>query len=220
MHWVDRGPEPTELAAIRNRYTPRWVQYYCQGVGNKPTDSHWLRFLDDLKRVFRGLCAYCEETTKGEVEHFRPKSKCPDLVYTWSNWLLACHECNHAKLDTWPAEGYVNPCAASKSERPECHFVFDTQTGLISPHEALDTRRRQIAQETINALGLNDFHHLRNRAQWLLLFSTAMPEDPNALTTCTTRLLVYFASREMPFSSLVRTWLFEHGFPMERLGLD
>ena len=217
MHWVDRGPEPPGLAAIRSRCTPRWVQYYCQSVGNKPTDSHWLRFLDDLKCVFRGHCAYCEETTKGEVDHFRPKSKYPDLVYTWSNWLLACHECNHAKLDTWPAAGYVDPCAISKSERPECHFVIDTQTGLISPHEALGSRRRRMAQETINAVRLNDPHHLKNRVEWLLLFSMAMPEDPNALTTCTTKRLVHFASREIPFSSIVRTWLFEQCFPMESL---
>ena len=215
MHWVDRGPEPPELAAIRNRYTPRWVQFYCQNVGNRPTDSYWLRFHDHLSCAFRGLCAYCEETTKGEVEHFRPKSKFPALVYSWSNWLLACHECNHVKLSNWPVAGYVDPCATPKSERPECHFVFDTQTGLISPHGSLSSRRRHMAQETIKALRLNDSHHLKKRVEWLLLFSRAMPEDPNALTTCTTKSLVHFASREMPFSSLVRTWLFENGFPVK-----
>ena len=219
MHWVDRGPEPLGLATIRSRYTPRWVQYYCQSVGNKPTDSYWLRFFDDLKYAFRSLCAYCEETTKGEVDHLRPKSKFPNLVYTWSNWLLACHECNHAKLNTWPSLGYVDPCATSPSERPESYFVFDTQTGFISPHESLDACRRHMAQETIKALRLNDLHHLRSRVQWLLLFSMAMPKDPNALTTCTTERLVHFSSREMQFSSLVRAWLLERGFPVENLEL-
>ena len=217
MHWVDRGPEPPALATIQSDYTPRWIQYYCQGVGDKPTDSHWLRFHDDLNCVFRGLCAYCEEATKGEVDHFQPKSKFPRLVYSWSNWLLACHECNHAKLNTWPSVGFVDPCATAKSERPDCHFSFDTQTGLISPHESLSGLRRHRAQETIEALGLNDPHHLKKRVEWLLLFSKAMPEDPNALTPCDKNILFRFASRQMQFSSMVRAWLVERGFPMESL---
>ena len=220
MHWVDRGLEPPELATIRSRHTARWIQYYAQGVGSKPKDSHWLRFRSHLERVFLCLCAYCEETTKGEVDHFRPKSKFPALVYCWANWLLACHECNHAKLDTWPAVGYVDPCATSKSEPPECLFLFDTQTGLMSPHESLSSRRRQMAQETIQALRLNDSHHLKKRLEWLLLFSKAMPEDPDALTTSTAKALAHFASREKPFSSIVRAWLSEHDFPVESLGLD
>ena len=212
--------EPLGLATIQSRYTTRWVQYYCQGVGDKPTDSHWVRFHDDLNCAFRGLCAYCEETTKGEVDHFRPKSKFPTLVYSWSNWLLACHECNHTKLNAWPNAGYVDPCATSNSERPECHFNFDTRTGLISPKECLSSRRRHVAQETIKALRLNDVHHLKKRVQWLLLFSSAMPEDPRALTTCTTKTLVHFASRGMQLSSIVRAWLAEYGFPPESLEFD
>ena len=219
MHWVDRGPEPSELKTIRNSYTPRWVQHYCQNIGSRPTDSYWLRFHDHLSRAFRDLCAYCEDTTKGEVDHFRPKSKFPTLVYSWSNWLLACHECNHAKLNDWPDAGFVDPCATSKSDRPECHFVFDTHTGLISPNESLNPRRWCMAQETIKALRLNDSHHLKKRVQWLLMFSMAVPDDPNALTTCTKRRLIHFASRKMPFSSLVRTWLIEKGFPINTLGL-
>ena len=220
MHWVYRGAEPLGLAAIQSRYTTRWVQYYCQNVGNKPTDSHWLDFRADLSCAFHGLCAYCEEITKGEVDHFRPKSKFPALVYSWPNWLLACHECNHAKLNKWPAAGYVDPCATSKLERPECHFVFDTQTGLISPHESLSSHRRHLANGTIRALRLNDSHHLKKRILWLLLFSSGMPEDPKALTANTAKRLVHFASREMQFSSIVRAWLFEHGFPVEGLALD
>ena len=215
MHWVDRGPEPPGLATIRSLHTVRWIQYYTQGVGSKPKDFHWRHFHSDLENVFLGLCAYCEEITKGEVDHFRPKSKFPALVYSWCNWLFVCHECNQAKLNTWSAGGYVDPCTTSTSERPERHFAFDIQTGLISPHASLSSRRRHMARETIEALRLNDSHHLKKRAEWLLLFSRAMPEDPNASTTCTTKSLVHFASREMPFSSLVRTWLFENGFPVK-----
>ena len=53
MHWVDRGPEPAGLEAVRTRYTPRWVDYF-QGKGSKPSDSHWRDFRGDLCRAFSG----------------------------------------------------------------------------------------------------------------------------------------------------------------------
>ena len=215
MHWVDRGPEPEGLVEIQVSHTPRWVRYYVEGVGNRPTDSYWRCFHDDLERVFASLCAYCEEIAKGEVEHFRPKSKFPDLVYSWSNWLFACHECNQAKSNTWPSTGYVNPCATSLPDRPERHFVFDTQTGLILPNRSLNPCRRKKAHRTINDLGLNDAHHLKRRVEWLKLFSSVMPDDPKGLTAQHVADLTHYASREVHLSSLVRAWLSENGYPME-----
>ena len=206
------------MAKTRGRYTPRWLQFYNKGVGGKPGDSYWRRYHDDLERVFQGLCAYCEESTRGEVEHFRPKSQFPDLVYCWSNWLFSCYECNRAKGSKWPAGGYVDPCAVYISDRPEHHFQFDTLTGFIRPHGSLSPSIREKAQRTIDDLGLNDFHHLKSRVERLLLFSARMPEAPNDLDTCTRDILVYFVSRKAQLSSLVRTWLTEHGFPLDELG--
>ncbi len=217
MHWVDRGLEPAELAQIRGRYTPKWIQYYSKGVGDKPSDSYWRRYHDDLEYVFHGLCAYCEESTRGEVEHFRPKSQFPDLVYCWSNWLFSCNACNNAKGSQWPAGGYVDPCAVVISDRPERHFTFDTLTGFICPKGSLSPSVREKAQRTIDDLGLNDLHHLKNRIERLLMFSANMPEDPNSLDTSTRDILVYFVSRKTQLSSLVRTWLTENGFPLDGL---
>ena len=138
MHWVDRGPEPQELKAIRSRYTARWVKYYGDGDGSKPGDFLWRRFHVQLRGVFLGLCAYCEECCRGEVEHFRRKSRFPKLVYQWSNWLFVCHDCNHMKGEKWPQGGYVNPCARSQSAWPETFFDFDTLTGEILQRRASD----------------------------------------------------------------------------------
>lgn len=217
MHWVDRGPEPEGLAQIRHRYTSRWIQYYAHGVGSKPTASHWRRFISYLKCAFNGLCAFCEETTRGEVDHFRPKSQFPDLVYCWTNWLFSCHECNHAKGSSWPTGGYVDPCAISIADRPERHFAFDTINGFIRPDRSLSPLIRAKAQRMINDLGLNDSYHLKKRVEWLLMFSASMPDDPNSLDTSERVTLVHFASRKTQLSSLVRTWLSEHGYPLEEL---
>ena len=119
MHWIERPPEPSNLEPIRALYTGAWVRYHRQGIGLKPNDTRWRLFVGDLQRAFGDVCAYCEETCKPEVEHFRPISHFPWLVYSWSNWLLACHDCNHSKRSRWPNTGYVNPCAELLMGRPE-----------------------------------------------------------------------------------------------------
>ena len=212
MHRVNHGREPRDLKRIRTTYTPRWVQYYSMGVGKKPTDSYWRSFHNPLKGVFQGICGYCEERRKGEIDHFRPKKRFPHLVYSWSNWIFACHECNNAKLDKWPDTGYVDPCARFETGYPDRYFVFDTQTGQILPNPSRNSHTRHKAQETINALHLNDAYHLTNRLEWLVLFSASISNSPNNLTVETKQNIKRFTSRQVQYSSIVRVWLSERGF--------
>ena len=146
MHWVDRGPEPAELGPVRSHYGPGWIRYYRHGQGSRPTDNYWLRFRGNLQGAFSSICVYCERLSGMEVDHFRPKSKFPEQVYEWSNWVLACRDCNFAKLDKWPTGGYVDPCARSRSARPDVFFRFDTLTGDIIPSSGLSQSRRLKAE--------------------------------------------------------------------------
>lgn len=211
MHWVDRGQEPERLAEIRARYTPGWIRFYRSEAGSKPSDSRWREFSDDLANAFHGLCAYCEERCRGEVDHFRPKSRDPELAYAWSNWLFACHDCNHAKLDKWPSLGYVDPCARTRGARPERFFSFDLLTGEILPKEGLSPSRRRKAQDTIDDLRLNERHHLKNRREWLHLISAIIPDDPAEMTADLEVDRAHFCSRSTPYSSITRRWLSEIG---------
>ena len=211
MHWVDRGPEPDQLAHIRDQYTPRWVRFYGSKAGDKPNDSRWRDFSGDLTGAFHALCAYCEECCGGEVDHFRPKSRYPDLVYAWSNWLFACRDCNQAKGEKWPPRGYVDPCAKSRGARPEHFFSFDLLTGEILPKEGLSRARRRKAQRTIDDLRLNKRHHLKKRVIWLHLFSAIIPDEPDEMTAESEEQRAHFASRTIPHSSITRRWLSEHG---------
>lgn len=164
MHWVDRGPEPHGLEEVRTSYTTGWVFHYCDDGAEKPSDSLWTRFRDDLRSRFHGICGYCEEeTAPGTLDHFRPKSKFPKLVYEWSNWVFACQPCNQSKGDKWPDDGYVDPCACLMSERPENFFDFDLDTGSILPGSLLSAERRSKSRKTIDEIGLNDSEHLKKR---------------------------------------------------------
>ena len=215
MHWVDRGPEPADLEAIRTHYTPRWVSHYSEESGVKPTDSHWRDFHSDLSRAFSGLCAYCEERDNGEIDHFRPKSRFPELVYAWSNWVFSCHSCNQAKGDGWPLSGYVDPCSDSVQDRPENFFRFDTGTGEILPRLELSSDRKDKAQETIDDLCLNRGHHLRERLEWLQLVSGAIPEDPSYQAPDDESYRSFLTSRATKLSSITRAWLVERGYSVD-----
>ena len=165
MHWVDRGPEPFGLDHIRKLLTPAWVTYYRNQVGEKPSGSRWQDFSCDLSSRFHGNCGYCEEYAgPGRVDHFRPKSRFPELVYAWSNWVYACNKCNVVKKkDKWPSSGYVNPCACSFEDRPENFFDFDLHTGDIVARLGLTEEQHRKAWQTIDDLGLNDKGHKDNR---------------------------------------------------------
>ncbi len=85
----------------------------------------------DLAQRIGRYCSYCERyiATHLAVEHVQPKSLVPALALTWSNFLLACVNCNSCKGATpiavldylWPdtdntlqafeygAGGVVNP---------------------------------------------------------------------------------------------------------------
>ena len=205
MHWVNRGPEPGGLAGIRGTYTPRWIEYYRNGFGDRPTDSRWRDFIDDLNQAFGGVCGYCEEYDEGEVDHFRPKSRFPDLVYEWSNWIFACHNCNQAKGDKWPADGYVDPCTESESSRPENYFTFNMRNGAIVPLRDLDTGTFENAQRMITDLKLNDMHHIVGRLARLKILEAGIPVSPGDETPRNRALRRLAESRDSDLSSPSRT---------------
>lgn len=42
-------------------------------------------------------CMYCEDSAADQIDHFRPKSFYPELVFSWMNYLYACGACNLRK---------------------------------------------------------------------------------------------------------------------------
>lgn len=215
MHRVDRGPEPDGLETVRSRDTPRWIDYYRNGNGSKPSDSRWRDFHNDLRQVFFGLCAYCEEICRGEVEHFRPKSRFPEQTYEWSNWVFACHDCNHAKSDKWPSGGYIDPCAKTKPAHPESYFTFDTLTGEILPKEGLSRGRRRKARQMIDDLKLNIFgHHLTKRLRHLYFVSQVL-SNASGDGAVETAFLELVTRRSEQFSSIIRVMLAERGYSVD-----
>ena len=218
MHWIDRGPAPDNLEEIKHNRTPGWILYFCECIGELPSDSDWRKYLDHLRAVFENLCVYCEEVCRGEVDHFRPKSLFPELVYEWSNWVLACHDCNQSKSNKWPALGYVNPCAEYEHERPDAFFTFDLSNGSIVPREGLEPIRHHQAAVMIRDLELNDLQHrkLRLEAVEKLVMAESFAAQSGVSQVKLREYYAALASRSRPLSSVVRVWLSTMGYDFPR----
>lgn len=98
-------------------------------------------------------CSYCERPLAGNtaVEHVQPKSKHPNLELKWSNFLLACINCNsikgHRDIDLnqyfWPDKD--NTLLA----------VQYNEGAMISPNSNLTQDKQNIAKNTIALTGLD-----------------------------------------------------------------
>ena len=212
MHWVGRGAEPAGLASVRTQYTPRWIAFYRRNQGRKPTDSRWLDFKGDIRQVFLGLCGYCEiRDPASEVDHFKPKSVFPELVYEWPNWVYACRFCNKSKGNKWSHRGYIDPCAGSANARPENIFEFDTLTGEYLVKMGLGSVRRQKAENMIDDLKLNDRDQLERRLTWLKLVKVSIPDVVNPGEEVPDSLK-WLVDRGTELSSLCRALFLQRGY--------
>lgn len=95
---------------------------------------------DSLKIMFSGKCAYCESHIThigyGHIEHFRPKSKFPNLCFEWENLMLSCEICNgkQYKGDKFPESNEGGPYVNPVEENPDnsFDFEFDPETGTAN----------------------------------------------------------------------------------------
>ena len=180
MRWIDRGPAPAGVTRYARQYTQVWIAYFQNQTAGRPTDFLWSVFRPTLGGRTNNICWYCErqcdpDTDSGDlsptVDHFRPISRFPELVYAWSNWIFSCRRCNvENKQDKWPESGYVDPCADDVSERPERYFDYDADTGEVIPRISLSGIALQRAFHTITDLGLNKLDIMYFRLQWTRQF--------------------------------------------------
>src|SRR5437763_1920697 len=113
---------------------------------NPPSYSNYRRYKQILREDFDHRCAYCllhEGDPLGagfhnfHIDHFRPKSKFPELVSTYANLYYACRWCNGDKNETWPLPEerqrrfrFVDPCA---EDLYKTHAKIDAKTGKLEP---------------------------------------------------------------------------------------
>lgn len=125
--------------------------------------NYWKEALENLREVYDSACAYTtmKLVAKGSVDHFRPKSKYPQLAYEWSNYRLARQTINTRKGDT---DEVLDPFTIQKG-----WFTLDLPSYLIKPGQELSRNMRVAVNVTINILGLNNNDNLvQERCRWLV----------------------------------------------------
>ena len=168
MRWIDRGPEPEEVARHDEQYTKGWIDYHnSKDPTGRPTlpepeDHEWSYYSATLGKQSGNNCWYCERQCSRvggwapTVDHFRPRSLFPELTYKWSNWIFSCRRCNvDNKQDKWPDFGYVDPSATEVADRPEQHFDYDPDSGRLFAKSGISDAAQHSAWDTIDDLGLS-----------------------------------------------------------------
>ncbi len=110
----------TNPPKILERKETEWVNKLLSAANKKQRDNAQSKYRHkDIKKALRAMChdkcVYCESkmthVAYGDIEHYRPKSKFPELTFAWSNLLLACGVCNGTeyKGNTFPEEEQNGP---------------------------------------------------------------------------------------------------------------
>jgi HNH endonuclease len=110
---------------------------------------------DPLISRIGDYCSYCEVCLHSsiDVEHVRPKKPQPLLALDWTNFLLACGNCNSIKGDEdVDLANYFWP------DRDNTARIFDYDSDQ-PPHVSigLDPALRPLAERTISLTGLDRF---------------------------------------------------------------
>lgn len=210
MIQVERGPEPDGFAERAANWRRRFEEAHRQNP-KLTAGQFWSRVRAEIRddaqalyEAFHGKCAFCEakmaHVSHPHVEHYRPKSRFPDLMFDWQNWLLSCGRCNDAKWAHFP-DCDNQPCLLDPAnEDPAMHLDF-SRTMVLGK-----TLR---GEETIRLVGLNRSPLEDKRAEWLmridqlLLLCCCMPD---AFAEAR-ELLIWAMQEDAPFSAMTRCYL-------------
>lgn len=211
MRWVDRGPEPLGVAGYASQFTQGWVNHFIHHTGGRPTDAYWGQFRPQLRLRFSAKCGYCERRCESAtntgglsetVDHFRPLNRFPKLAYEWTNWVFSCRSCNgDFKKDKWPDTGYVDPCEADISERPERYFDCDQDTGELTVNDDLTGLQRRRGRDTRDDLGLNRVDLREERLATVTRFKEDLLEFPPAERQA---FATFMMRQEVEFCGIIR----------------
>ena len=112
-------------------------------------NSYWKEATKELHTAYRNLCAYTtrELVMTGSIDHFRPKSKYPNLAFEWSNYRLSREAINNRKGDS---EDVIDPFTVRDG-----WFTLDMPSCLIKPAQHITREVRSAICLTIDTLRLN-----------------------------------------------------------------
>ena len=171
MHKVERNNGPNELKNLDKKLQN--IDINTLNVSNE-----WTKFtrtklkeetLSNLKDMYAGYCSYCEVDVEsvayGHIEHFRPKSIYPNLMFDYNNLHYVCPKCNQNKGYKFD-EKMIDP----SFDNPEEHIYF-----VGTEAKSYDERGAYM----IEILKLNDPERLKRKTKLIIEFDNILVEIKN-----------------------------------------
>ncbi len=154
------------------------------------TYSNYTSFRQYLKTDFNQRCGYCDDPyihygqkIDFHIDHFKPKSKFPDLETNYNNLVYSCPYCNKAKSDKWKeVNGFIDPCEAEydshlernnkgqiKAKTPRGEYIVNNLRLSLKRHEIiwmltiLEEQKHQLAKNTNLSDTANKFMEIQKK---------------------------------------------------------
>jgi uncharacterized protein (TIGR02646 family) len=123
---------------------------------NSPITGEFAKYEDAKPELVSRLglfCSYCERkiSTLLAVEHIEPKDKAPALEKVWSNFLLACVNCNSCKSSKTVI---FNELLFPDRDNTFHSYIY-LDDGTITVNPMLSAQQRKQAQDTLKLVGLD-----------------------------------------------------------------
>jgi len=119
---------------------------------NKTTYNPYGEAKDDLILAIGGFCSYCERqgfSSALDVEHINDKNSHSSQKYLWSNFLLACKNCNSIK-GTIP----INCCLMPHTDNTFKVFSY-LESGFVIINPTLTNPLKSKTQKLVDLVGLD-----------------------------------------------------------------
>lgn len=111
----------------------------------------------DLIDCIGPYCSYCERHLiyNIAIEHIQPKSIHPDLELEWSNFLIACPNCNSHKKDKDINSDNIRNYVWPHIDDTYHLIEYDDVTSLPKPRKGLNRNDTEKVNNTIKLTGLD-----------------------------------------------------------------
>lgn len=123
-------------------------------------DKEYKPYATAKRELFNAIgpyCSYCERGIEhmGAVEHKQPKSRIPELEYSWDNFLLSCVNCNSIKRATEINDSNINDFVWPDVDDTYHMIQYDPVTLIPSPADNLSEIDKARVSRLIRLVGLD-----------------------------------------------------------------
>ena len=166
MNKIDRSISPKPACLIDK--ADEWRDNFIKKIKKAPSYWNWHQYNKEkvVDILTKGLsiishfhCSYCgifplKQSVGGRsIDHFKPKSKFPELAFEWENLFIACSDCQQIKGNNYPSLPPLKP--DHPNYKFDYWFKINWVNNHIVPRASLTAEEQAIAQATLDWLGLN-----------------------------------------------------------------